>query len=455
MRAQLTRIPDGTYHAESYLDSDGHGMEPLLGRLKLTIDGDRQIADFSGSSPQTGGPTNAGPAMALNAVASLVKSYLDPHTAVNHGSFTPLEVINPPGSFLNARPPAPCGGMVECRALMVGLMASALGRALPDRLVGDLKGGGNHVYMSGPRQSDADDRGDIYLLYEYPAGGTGATMALDGNHAVRAFPEGDFNVVQAAEIAEMQCPVRIESYGLRDDSCGDGEFRGGCGIRRDVRILGNGATLSVLTDHAIIPPFGVAGGYSGAANRFVVVRDGEIIEPSPVPGKVGGFPLLKGDIVRMESSGGGGYGDPLKREPDRVRRDVHLGYVNAERARSRYGVVLDAAGAVDDTATELERARVRGARLRLAAVPVNEDEADGPRRRVTLSRDRADRLGVAEGDLIELTASKSAAALRGWVHIAADRETGEELQLGPLGIAALGAKPGEEIELRRVEATAI
>ena len=211
----------------------------------------------------------------------------------------------------------------------------------------------------------------------------------------------------------------------------------------------------MLTDHAIIPPFGVAGGYSGAANRFVVVRDGEIIEPSPVPGKVGGFPLLKGDIVRMESSGGGGYGDPLKREPDRVRRDVHLGYVNAERARSRYGVVLDAAGAVDDTATELERARVRGARLRLAAVPVNEDEADGPRRRVTLSRDRADRLGVAEGDLIELTASKSAAALRGWVHIAADRETGEELQLGPLGIAALGAKPGEEIELRRVEATAI
>ena len=103
-------------------------------------------------------------------------------------------------------------------------------------------------------------------------------------------------------------------------------------MRRDIRILGDGASLSVLGDHAIIPPFGVAGAHSGAKNRFTVIRDGEVIQPSPVPGKVGGFPLRKGDIVRLESSGGGGYGDPLARDPLRVERDVHLGYLGKERA---------------------------------------------------------------------------------------------------------------------------
>ena len=209
-RERISQIPDGAYHAEGYLDSDGHNSEPLLGRLRLTIDGDSLIADFTGSSPQSNGPMNVGPAMALNAVATVVKSFLDPLRPVNHGSFNPIEVINPPGSFLNATLPAPCGGMSECRALMVALMVSALGQALPEKLVGDLKGGANHVYMSGPKPVRGGDKAGIFLLYEYPAAGTGATIGADGNHVVRAFTEGDFNAVQAAEIVEMQCPVRIE-----------------------------------------------------------------------------------------------------------------------------------------------------------------------------------------------------------------------------------------------------
>jgi len=449
-RNRLSQIPDGTYYSESYLDSDGHTPEPLLGRLKLTVVGNQLIADFSGSSSQTNGPTNVGPAMALNAVASVVKSYLDPHTPVNHGTFNPIKVINPPGSFLNATLPAPCGGMAECRAIMVAMMVSALGQALPEKLVGDLKGGANHVYMSGPQPSGSDGTAGIFLLYEYPAGGTGATKHADGNHVVRAFPEGDFNVVQAAEIAEMQCPIRIEQYGLRDGSCGDGEYRGGCGMRRDVRILSDGASLSVLADHAVIPPFGVAGGYSGDANRFVVIRDGKTIQPSPVPGKVGDFALLKGDIVRMESSGGGGYGDALEREPARVQQDVFLGYINAERARQRYGVVIDLQGELDATATQAERNRLQELRFTLPVQLANEDELDGPRRRIILSESAADRLGVSVGDLVELSISSGAAALRGWVQIAA---TDDVLRLGPLGLAALAANPGDQIELRSVKAS--
>ena len=448
-RQRITMIPDGAYRAEGYLDSDGHNPEPLLGRLKLTVDGDRLIADFSGSSPQTSGPTNVGPAMALNAVASVVKSYLDPETPVNHGSFNPIEIINPPGSFLNATLPAPCGGMAECRAIMVALMVSALGQALPKKLVGDLKGGANHVYMSGPQPGAAAEKAGIFLLYEYPAGGTGATATADGNHVVRAFPEGDFNVVQAAEIAEMQCPIRIEHYGLREDSAGDGEFRGGCGMRRDIRILGDGASLSVLADHAIIPPFGVAGAHGGAANRFIVIRDGKIIQPSPVPGKVGGFPLRNGDIVRLESSGGGGYGDPLDRDPTKVKRDVHLGYLDLIRAKERYGVVLDEVGAVDKTATQAERERARANRLMLPVALANKDEIDGTRRRITLSAKIAHNLGVSEGDLIELCHRGGAAALRGWTHIGDSDDT---LHLGPLGIAALGAAPGDAVQIRALGA---
>lgn len=450
MRTRIGEIPDGVYLAEGYLDSNGHSPEPLAGRLKLTVSGDRLIADFTGSSPQTNGPTNVGPAMALNAVASVVKSYLDPQTPVNHGSFNPIEVINPAGSFLNATLPAPCGGMVECRAIMVALMVSALGQALPQRLIGDLKGGANHVYLSGPRAAtqSGDNKAGIFLLYEYPAGGTGATMSADGNHVVRAFPEGDFNAVQSVEIVEMQCPVRVEHYGLREGSFGDGEFRGGCGMRRDIRILGDGATLSVLADHAIIPPFGVAGGLSGAVNRFVVLRDGEAIQPSPIAGKVGGFKLEKDDIVRIESSGGGGYGDPLKREPARVAHDVRLGYLHAAEARQRYGIVLGADGKTDDAATAGERRRAEAARYALTVVGVEDDTYDGPRRSIELTPSMAHRLGLADGDLMEIATPTCGSALRGWVRVAAAVEDG--LALGPAGRAVLGVKAGDTVEIRAV-----
>ena len=381
--------------------------------------------------------------MAFNAVASIVKSCLDPDTPVNHGSFTPIEIVNPPGSFLNATLPAPCGGMVECRALMCGLVVSALGQALPERRVGDLKGGGNHVYVSGPQPG----RDGIFLLYEYPAAGTGATGRTDGSHGVRAFPEGDFNTVQPAEVIEAQCPVRIESYGLREGSCGDGEFRGGLGVRREVRVLAGEASLSVLADKNIIPPFGVAGGVGGAGNRFTVVRDGETVEPSPVPGKVGGFPLEAGDVVRMETSGGGGYGDPLDRDAARVHGDVALGYLTPGQARRRYGVVVEADGlGVDGNATESERARLRGERVVTPVTVSNEPDLDGSRRRIGLPAALAHRLEVESGALVEVATPACGAALRGWARIV-ERP---DLALSADALAALGAHAGDAVEVRAV-----
>lgn len=442
MRQRIVEVPDGTYWAEGYLDSDGHNPEPLVGRLKLTIAGDRLVADFTGSSAQTSGPTNVGPAMAFNAVATTVKAFLDPDTPVNHGSFEPLEIVNPQGSFLNATLPAPCGGMVECRALLSSLVVSALGQALPGKRVGDLKGGANHVYLSGPR-----DDGSLFLMYEYPAGGTGASANHDGNHGVRAYLEGDFNAVWAIEVVESQCPVEVVHYGIREDSCGDGQFRGGCGIRRELRVLTDGASLSVLADKCIIPPSGTAGGYGGAPNRFVVVRDGTVIEPSPIPGKVGGFALRKGDIVRIETAGGGGYGDPLQRDPLKVERDVKLGYLSHGHARSRYGVVLAPDGGVDAEATQNLRDQLRRARVLVEVTHGGADEYEGTSRQIRIPREVAEAAALADGDLLEVVSPDSAFALRGWARV--DGEA-RRLHLGPSAIAVLGVRPGAIVEVRRV-----
>jgi N-methylhydantoinase B len=334
--------------------------------------------------------------------------------------------------------------MVECRALMAGLVVTALGQALPEKRVGDLKGGANHVYLSGPARA-----GGMFLMYEYPTGGTGASLGVDGNHGARAFPEGDFNAVWATEVVEAQCPIQVVSYAIRDGSCGDGQFRGGCGIRRELRVLSDKASLSVLADKCVIPPFGVSSGTSGAANRFVVVRDGQEVHPSPVPGKVGDFPLRRGDIVRIETAGGGGYGDPIERDPARVRADVALGYLDADRARRRYGLVLKPNGAVDEQATGQARRRLSADRVMVTLRASATDAYEGSRRCISISAAVAGRLAVAEGGLVELVASTCGATLRGWAKL---EGRGNDLTIGPLGLAVLGAETGTAVEIRAVAA---
>ena len=244
----------------------------------------------------------------------------------------------------------------------------------------------------------------------------------------------------------MRC-LWLLRYGLREGSCGDGEFRGGCGLRRDLELLEDGSALSVLGDKNIIPPFGVAAGISGAANRFTVERDGELIEPSPIPGKVGAFPLLKGDIVRVETSGGGGFGDPVKRDPDSVKQDIALGYISSTQAETRYGIVLNEGGTVDQAASATRRETIRHARVKSVAELSHSIHENSKQRQILLSRSLANRLNVQAGDLIELTTPTCGASLRGWTNVSDDHK---HLQLGPSAMAILGAHSGDEIEIRSV-----
>ena len=438
LRAKISERPDGDYFAEGYIESDGTNPDPLVVKLKLTVKGDEIIADFAGTSPQTNGPTNCGPAMALNAVGTIVKSFLDPKTPINQGSFNPITVISEPGTFINARNDAPCGGMAECKFLVDSVVASAMGKVAPEMTVGDLKGGANHIIISG-----SDMRGSNYIHYEWPAGGTGASDGTDGSNAVRSYNEGDFNSIQSVEMVEAQFPLRIERCEIRESACGDGEFRGGFGLRRDVKILGQTGALSVLSEKNVIPPYGVEGGSNGAANSFTVIREGEVTQPSPVPGKVSGFPLKMGDVVREETAGGGGYGDPIKRNPQLVRADVAEEYLTVAEAAQRYGVVLDG-DIVNVAATEAKRAELSQIKISVGVELSNEEMTDGPRRQLLVPKSLATTLKIEDGDLIEVVTGRGS-PLRAWARLGAG---GDNLVVSASSMDILGVTPGDQVGVR-------
>lgn len=445
MRAAIRKLPEGTYSYEAYLDhAGGNDPNPLALRLALTIADGGIHADYSGCPPQVEGPTNLGPAHAWTATYTMAKAFLDPTSPVNAGALRPIRVTAPLGSIVNARPPAACGAIGEVRRALEGLVMGALGMADPGRLVGDLKGASNITTVGG--FDPVRRRG--FAFVEFPAGGTGATTANDGNNTVRNFAEGDLSSIQPVEAIENVWPMRVERMTLRRDSGGAGRRRGGLGLERHVRLLAPDARLSVLSDKNVIPPYGVAGGHGGAPNRFTVLRDGREIEPSAMPGKVTGFRMRAGDVLVMRSAGGGGCGDPLAREPARVAEDVRLGYVSREQAAAVYGVAVGTKGA-DGAASEGLRARLAAARVRLTLRLLDGDELDGSRRLVALAPATAARLGLSANDLVEIP-SPGGPSLRGWVRTDAALP-GDICAIGASAMTMLRVAAGAVVELRRVQ----
>jgi N-methylhydantoinase B len=376
MRAAIAALAPGEYRHVGYLDGNEATPHPLEVHVRLVIGADSIEADFTGSSAQVAAPLNAGPAIAPTSVMTVVKSFLDPSGPITSGTLRAVRVTTVPGTIVNARSPAPCGGLNEVRFGCDAALMGALAQAIPERMTGDVRGTSNHTYIGG--------RG--FIFYEYPSGGTGAWATGDGNTAVRAFNEGENVSVQSTEMVERSFPLRIIRQEVRPDSGGPGRQRGGCGLVREVEVLADDARLSVLSDRNIIPPAGVNGGASGAPNRFAVRRGGAELQPSTFPGKVANFPLRRGDVVLMQSSGGGGFGDPAERDPTALADDLADGYVTTA-GRTGY----DAAPSAQAHA-----------------------EPDLASQRCRLSKPLAARLGADLGDLIEL-APRSGPARRLWV----------------------------------------
>lgn len=377
MREAIRALPKGTFKHVGYIDGNAATPHPLEVHVNLTVTDDHVEADFTGTSVQVAAPLNAGPAIALTSVMTVLKSFLDPTGPINSGTLRTITVTMPAGSIVNARQPAPCGGLNEVRFGCDAAVMGALGQAVPDRMTGDVRGTSNHTYIGG--------RG--FIFYEYPSGGTGAWADHDGNVAVRAFNEGENVSIQSTEIVERVFPLRIVRQEIREDSGGPGRQRGGCGLVREVEVLTPDAYLSVLSDRNIIPPAGVSGGESGAPNRFTVRRDGKRIEPSAFPGKIANFPLRHGDVVVMESSGGGGFGTPTERTPRELADDVADGYVT-DTSRARYEAPAPTVHATQSP-----------------------DVSSG---RCCISRNLASAIGASEGDLVEFIASRGPAR-RYWI----------------------------------------
>lgn len=377
IKAAILALPDGVYRHVGYLDGNAATDHPLRVEVALTVKGDGLTADFAGSSPQVAAPLNAGPAIAPTSVLTVVKSFLDPRGSITSGTLRPIDVVLPEKSIVNAQLPAPCGGLNEVRFACDAALMGALGKIIPDRLTGDVRGTSNHTYIGG--------RG--FIFYEYPSGGTGGWSARDGNTAVRAFNEGENVSIQSCEIVEAIYPLKIRRNEIRPDSGGPGIHRGGVGLVREVEVLTDEAKLSVLSDRNIVPPAGVCGGASGAPNSYSVLRKGKTVKVSDFPGKISNFALKSGDILRMESSGGGGWGIPQARDPNALSADIENGYVT-DAGRTAF----------DAPATS----------VRLAADAGLSDHA------CRVSETLAAALDLAPGDLIELTV-KSGPSIRLWL----------------------------------------
>ena len=429
MRAAIAALPDGEYRCDVHLDNTGNLPEPLTLFLRLTVAGEALEADFTGCPPQVPGPTNLGPAHTSTAVFTMTKAFLDPRGPINAGAMRPLKVIVPEGTMLNARSPAACGAIGEVRRALEGLVMGALGRAVPARAVGDLKGASNITTIAW--------RGRLPFV-EFPAGGTGGWRGADGNNAVRNFAEGDLSSIQPVEAIELRWPLRVERSALRTDSGGPGEHRGGLGLEREIRVLAPGASLSVLSDKNLIPPYGVNGGHAGAPNRFLVRRGGQEMEPSDLPGKVTAFPLRQDDVVVMRSAGGGGFGDPLARDPALLCLDREFGYVSDKSMAEIYGITADA------EATAARRRSLAEARLHLRAV--HAEAAPGKRRALIAAR-TATRLGLDDGELVEIDAPGP--CLRAWLLVSPDIEA-EAIGLDAESLGLVTANGRGEVTLRRI-----
>ena len=349
----LEMVPPGSWTFHDFLDGDGSAdSRPYRVELALTRSGDRVTLDGSRSDDQTRGPvnytTNAG-IMRIHLARYL--QMLDPDLDVNEGLLRNLdEWIVREGSVLKPRFPAP-----------VGMRANTMFRVLSCVFGNLAQGNGGNVPAGSPvyvlyyfRAWDAERRRPI-LCIEGLGVGLGARPFADGVDVIYYIGQENYPV----EYVERDFPLRVERYAMRPDSGGPGLHRGGCGVTRDVRVLCERAELATRMENTLVAPYGVVGGRAGRTGR-VVLNPGTSGE-RVLPGQGDGIVLAHGDLLRFETCGGGGWGDPLTRDPMRVRQDVARGFVTPSGALDDYGVVLDATTVeIDKSATDEERARRAG-----------------------------------------------------------------------------------------------
>ena len=350
MRAHIAELPDGVFSCDDWLDNDGIVDQPLAIALDMKIHGDRMVLDFARSAPACAGPVNISRATAVAACYVALKQIFRDVPA-NAGVLEPIEFVIPEGSILHATAPRPVGGYTETILRLIDVMFGALAEAAPERSNGCAYGTINALSLAGHR---ADGR--RWVMFSFFGGGHGGHPEGDGlSHGNAPISTA---TIPPVEILEAAYPVMFSQWALRADSGGPGRHRGGLGGLYEIELLEQSADVFLFGERGRYPPQGIAGGGPGACNIFSYDSDGGRATP-PLASKMTGLEISYGQRLRLESPGGGGYGDALERAPDAVAEDVRLGYVSRDAGLSDYGVALDEQGQVDEAATEVLRAAAR------------------------------------------------------------------------------------------------
>ena len=362
VRNSIAEIPDGVYTAEDYIDTDGLTDERVWMKVKLIIEGTDITVDFEGTGPMCKGPVNSPYANTASAVFYSLQFFLSPDAPQNQGMFNPIKIKLPDNCWINAKWPAPTIG---CTTLVSSKITSAIWQALakacPEKVTGSTSADCNWFVSSLIAPDGTPD-----VLSDLPAGGWGGTPYNDGMN-VTEDPLGNCMNL-SAETAEVLYPVAYEAFELRQDSAGAGRFRGGLGAVLKMRYVGEGE-LSMETARTIEGSPGVGGGKHSAVQRQTkIYADGtvEVIGGFDDKGKwhnplLCGYPFAAGDTFMFESTGGGGWGNPLDRGVQAVLDDVLDEYISVEHARDVYGVV------VDPQTLKLDEVATRKRREQLAA----------------------------------------------------------------------------------------
>jgi len=330
----IRQLPNGEYFAEDYIDSDGLGNGPFKVQVKVTIEDERFICDFRGSHPQVPGPVNCSYTTLVSDVRTVFLSVINDDQQINDGVFRPLEVITDPGSIFSCERPAPMSSYWESSAIGGDLVWKALAEVLPEKL-----GAGHFLSVCSVTLSgNHPDTNDPFLIVEPSVGGWGASSKEDGARAQFCIGDGEtYNV--PVEIAESRYGVMVDEYSLNTEEAGTGEYIGGSGAIRSYKALSDGQFVSVTYGRNKFSPWGLNGGQDGSPNRFYVEKgDGTVDGPFGVYAR---YPLNKGDVVKLVTGIGGGYGNPLDRDISQVLEDVKNQFFTVEQAKNIFGVIID------------------------------------------------------------------------------------------------------------------
>jgi N-methylhydantoinase B len=353
LRAAIAEWPDGRYQSERSIDDDGIELnKPVRVHVVVEKHGDRIRFDFTGSADQTRGPANIRPPLVQAACAYCLISLIDPQMFVTSGLLAAIDITTRPGSILDPVYPAPLNTYNPTVHAVVDAIFDALAHLVPARARAD--GCGSRSIIIGGRSTYT---GKGYVQYEIVGGGAGARAVKDGASGTNVNQSNA--KIASVEIIESEFPTRVLRFELIRDSGGAGAFRGGLGIRREYLNLAE-ARFSIRSAKHVIPPEGASGGNPGRTGDIRINPDtpGE----KRLPTRYADYPLKAGDTFRLDTPGGGGFGDPLDREAERVLADVREGYVSVEAARGQYGVVVLSKNGIwtlDEAATEARRTELR------------------------------------------------------------------------------------------------